>query len=763
MPLLGAAAWAGALLALLAPVFVVAALASLGAVALAFARLRGRPVGLVGGGLLVGCGAAGVAVLHAAALGHGPVPPLAQERAVVEARLVVTSDARPVRSDFGDMVVLRGRVERVTGRGLAHRVSSPVVVLAGEEWATVPLGATVEASGRLAPADGDAAALLSPRGPPVVLAAPGVWWRAAAAVRASIRAAVADRAADSAALVPALVVGDDAGLDPALADDFRTTGLTHLLAVSGTNLTLLVGALLLGGRWVGIRGRWLHLVALLGILGFVLIARTEPSVVRAAAMGTVALVALGTNGLERGSRCLGVAVVVLLLVDPSLALSAGFALSVLATAGILFLAPRWRSALAWLPDRVPRWALEAVCVPLAAQIACTPVVTALSGEVSLVAVGANLLAAPAVAPVTVLGLAGGILGLVWDPLGELVAAPGAWAAGWIVAVGRHGADLPTASVAWGTGPWALVAITVLSLSAVWWMPRLLRRPVPAVGCCVLLVVVVVSRPPTPGWPAHDWLVAACDVGQGDALALRAGPASAVVVDVGPEPPAVDRCLDRLGVEQVPLLVLTHFHADHVGGLTGLLEDRQVGEVWVSPLADPPDSAARVARELAPAGLDSVVPATGGTVRVGEVTLHPVWPPPGSVDPVPGVTDGEEGAANDASVVVLAEVGGVSVLLTGDVEPTAQLGLSRILSGVDVDVLKVPHHGSSHQDLDLLTSLQPELALVSVGRDNTYGHPADEVVKTLERAGASVRRTDLGGDLLVVRRDGALAVASATPD
>ena len=181
------------------------------------------------------------------------------------------------------------------------------------------------------------------------------------------------------------------GCDAALADDFRTTGLTHLLAVSGTNLTLVVGFLLVVARWVRVRGRWLYVVGVLGIVGFVLLARTEPSVLRAAAMGGVGLLALGSNGRQRGSRALGVALVALLLVDPGLATSVGFALSVLATGGILLLAPGWRDALArWLP----RWLAEAVAVPAAAQLACTPLVAAISGQVSLVAVGANLLVAP---------------------------------------------------------------------------------------------------------------------------------------------------------------------------------------------------------------------------------------------------------------------------------------------------------------------------------------------------------------------------------
>ena len=226
---------------------------------------------------------------------------------------------------------------------------------------------------------------------------------------------------DRRVLVPALVDGDDAGLDPALQDDFRTTGLTHLLAVSGTNLTLVVGFALVVARWLRVRGRWLYVVGAAGIAGFVLVARAEPSVLRAAVMGTVALVGMGANGRDRGTRALGVATVVLLLLDPGLASAIGFGLSVLATAGILLLAPGWRDALArWLP----RWLAEAVAVPAAAQLACTPLIAAISGQVSLVAVVANLLAAPAVGPATVLGLLGGLLTLVAPPLGRLVGAGG---------------------------------------------------------------------------------------------------------------------------------------------------------------------------------------------------------------------------------------------------------------------------------------------------------------------------------------------------
>ncbi len=742
MPAIGLSAWVGGVLGIVRPGWLpgVACVLALAAVLVVWRRPRAVRTLVVLVAVLLAV--AGVAALRGERIDGGPVAALADEGAAVTATIRVTSDPREREGRFAPYVVVRGRVTEVTGRGRTWRVDSPAVVIGGSAWRDVALGSTVRTAGRLTSADGDAAGLLSARGSPEALAEPDVWWRGAAAVRASMRSAVEPRSAEAQALVPALVVGDDALVDEALAADFQTTGLTHLLAVSGTNLTLLVGFLVLFARWAGVRGRWILVVAAVGIVGFVLLARTEPSVLRAAVMGSVGLLAMGSNGREQGSRALGVAVVLLLLVDPWLATTAGFALSVLATAGILFLAPGWRDALArWLPG----WAAAAIAIPAAAQVACTPVVAALSGQVSLVAVLANLLAAPAIGPATVLGLAGGLIGLVWLPLAQVIAAPAAWCVGWIVVVARRGAALPTAALDWGAGPWALALLTLLTVGAVLVAPRLLRSPVSGVGCCLLLVVTVLTRPPTPGWPPDGWVVAACDVGQGDALLLRSGPGSAVVVDAGPDAAAVDRCLRRMDIEAVPLVVLTHFHADHVDGLAGVLRGRSAGEVVVTSLADPPGAVDAVRRLAAGRGIEPVVTAYDRGWRVGDVRLQEVWPVPGAPTSGP----------NDASVVLVAEVGGVRVLLTGDVEPEAQSRLARTLAGLRVDVLKVPHHGSRYQDLPFLTGLAARVALVSVGADNDYGHPAADTLGALEEAGARVLRTDLDGDLVVTVRDGRL--------
>lgn len=678
-----------------------------------------------------------------------PLQAWAADRATADLVATVVSDPRRVEGQWGDRVVVHLRVEEASARGSRLRLGARVVLVGDPTWSRVVLGEAVVAEGRLAPSDdADVAALLTTDRPPTRIRDPDPWWRASGALRTAIRQAVAHRPPAQAGLVPALVDGDDAALPAELEADFRTTGLTHLTAVSGTNLTLVVGALLALARAFGVRGRWLALVGLLGTVGFVLLARTEPSVLRAAAMGVVGLFAFGPDGRRRGLRALGVALAGLMLVQPALATSAGFALSVLATAGIVLLGPPLVDAMSrWLPRAVA----EAVAVPTAAQLACTPVVAVLSGQVSLVAVLANLLAGPLVGPTTVLGLLGGSVGLVWPAAGRLLGTLAGWCAAGIIQVARLGADLPGASLGWGAGAGHVVLLVAICLVLAGSLPLLLRSRALGALLCVVLLLVVSGLPgrvgslATGGWPPEGWALVACDVGQGDALVLAAGRGTALVVDAGPDPAAVAGCLDRLDVRRVPLIVLTHFHADHVDGLDGVLDGRQVDAIETSPVQDPPSGAEQVRRAATRAGVPLRPAPFGATRRYGDIVLQVVHP---AIErPVPGTGDGS--SANDASVVLLVEVQGIRLLLTGDVEPPGQAELARSLEGLDVDVLKVPHHGSAHQDRIWLGSLRPELALVSVGADNDYGHPAGPVLDSLEGAGAEVLRTDTGGDLAVV--------------
>ncbi|HEX6577374.1 MAG TPA: ComEC/Rec2 family competence protein [Jiangellaceae bacterium] len=754
------AAWAGVIAGLTAASAVLAGLGVAAATAalVVSRRVARKPVRLAALVVVlcfVGGGATGW--IRAASVRAGPVDELAAAGAVVTVEGVLTSDASVRRTGVGPRrsayVVGRLRVEEVTGRGTATRVRTPVVLLATDlGWADLRPGQQVVVRGRLEPADGwgDTAGLLRVRDPPDPQGPPGWASTITEPLRAGLREAVAGLEEGPRGLVPALVVGDESLMTDQVRDDMKISGLLHLNAVSGTNVTIVLVAVLGLARWVGVRGYGLPALGVSAVVGFVLLARPEPSVVRAAVMGVVALVGLTAAGRRRGVPSLSAAVLVLLFVDPWLGIDAGFALSVLATGGILLLARRWRDAMPW----VPRPLAEALAVPLAAQVSCIPVVVVVAAQASLASIPANILVAPAVAPATVFGAAAAVVSTV----SPVVASGLGWVAGlpatWIVLVARRGADLPGAVVGWPGGASGVMLAVGLAAGSALVLPAVLRRPLTttaSAGVVLLLLVWV----PTPGWPPPRWLVVACDVGQGDALVLRAGEASGVVVDVGPAPRAVDRCLESLGIERVPLLVLTHFHADHVEGLTGLLAGRHVGQAVVSPLADPREQAEDVAALLSGARVPVAVARAGDQFMVVDaVRLRVLWPrriiEAGSM-------------ANNASIVLDAEVDGVRIMLAGDLEPEAQRALLAAEPGLSADVLKVPHHGSAHQEPDLLRGLDARVALISAGADNTYGHPAPATIGLLDVAGAEVRRTDLDGSIAVVRTSGGgLGVVTGGP-
>ncbi|MFF1441111.1 ComEC/Rec2 family competence protein [Streptomyces sp. NPDC058295] len=633
----------------------------------------------------------------------------------------------------------------------------------GVSWLGLLPSTRVRVTGRLVPAlaGGDRfAAVLRVRGRavPSVVGEPSGVQRLAGRLRAGLRAATDGLPADARALLPGLVVGDTSRITPELDEAFKATDLAHTLAVSGSNLTVIL-ALLLGppglAQHVERRGLAPRLgvplrgTALLGgalTLGFVVVCRPDPSVLRAAACGAIVLLALATGRRRSLIPALATAVLLLVLYDPWLARSYGFLLSVLATGALLTLAPRWSAALR--RRRVPPRLAEALAAAGAAQALCAPVVAVLSARVSLVAVPCNLLVEFAVAPATVLGFAVLAAAPVAMPVAEALAWCARWPAGWIAGVARTGAALPGGGVDW-PGSWGGALLLALVTGGVVLVGRRLsRHPWLCAVCGVLLLLVMVRPPPLTrvltGWPPPGWRLAMCDVGQGDATVLAAGAGAGVVVDTGPDPALVDRCLSKLGITRVPLVVLTHFHADHVAGLPGVLRGREVGAIETTGFEEPVDQVEFVRREAEARDVPVVRAAAGERRRVGALDWEVLWPPP---HPAPR-PDGP----NDASVTLLVRAAGLRMLLLGDLEPPAQQALLRspaapLVRGVDV--LKVAHHGSAYQDPELIRAVAPRLALISCGADNRYGHPAPSTVAALRAGGAAVLRTD---------RDGALAVA-----
>lgn len=731
--LIAGATWGGALLGH-DPTWWVAGLLGAGAILVLVRSRRGTSVavsaGIAAGWWLGAIGSSG-----------GPVPLKELAAAGTHVHVVARIEAAPrvVASRFGRHWVVPVRFTSVSGRGETFELAADGIVTGEEAWRRVAPGSTVEAVGRLS--QGDQGPVLAAHGPPSVRAGPGLWRRAAEAVRAAIRDSVAAQPEEPRALLPALVDGERTELSPALVADFRTTGLTHLAAVSGTNAAITIGFVVILARRFGVRGRGLTMAGGGAVVAFVAIAGPEPSVLRAAVMGTIGLVGMADR--DRGLRALGGAVLLLVLFQTDLAWSLGFALSVAATLGILVVAPDWRDGLMrWLP----RSAAEAISVPAAAQLACTPLIAAISGQVSLVAVPANLLAEPAVAPATILGLTAGVVGTVLPAPAAGIGSIASVFVSWILWVAHHMADAPQAEIGWGTGAVALTVLSALTWAIAALGPRVLRRRWSGGLVALLSVVVLTVRVPVLGWPPSGWVLVACDVGQGDGLVVRTGEQEAVVVDAGPDPDSIDACLKHLRIARVRLLILTHFHADHVNGVPGVLRGRQVDSIWTTRLQDPPagvrlvDTAAGRVPEMA---------AAGGYAEFGDVRLEVLWPLPDASTSGPG--DGS--TANESSVVVLVRTAGVSMLLSGDLQPEGQAALAARAPGLHVDVVKVPHHGSRYQDGPWLQSLRPSLALVSVGADNDYGHPAPSTVALLEQVGVQVTRTDRMGDVAVVVRDG----------
>lgn len=685
-----------------------------------------------------------------------PVAEWAERKAIASVRVKLLAEPQP----RARVVVARAELVWAEARDTRVQARVPIVVLAsgglGEDVLGLQAGATYELRGRLGPPEPSeaTAAVLSLREINATVAGPGRVNSVVNAMRQGLRDSVAHAPRKQAALVPSLVVGDTSAVEAAMEEQFRVTALTHLMAVSGANLTLMLGVILALVRGVGLRGWWVRLAAVGGVAAFVLICGQEPSVYRAAAMGLIALAAVGVGVGRRSVRSLAVAVLVLIWIDPWMSRSVGFALSVAACAGIVLLGPHFVSSLSrW----APRWLAEALSVPLAAQLATQPLVTWLSEQVSVVGVITNVLAGPFVGPTTVLGFAAALLW--WIPW--LAAGPG-WVAGWcaqpILWLAELGASLPTAAWSWpgSAAGVALVALASAALAAVlFWA---LRFPVGGAGFVAVFLLAAVVRPVPLGWPGA-WQVAFCDVGQGDATVINAGGGAAIVVDAGPEPAVTIGCLDSLDVSSVPMLVLTHYHADHVGGAAELLARYRPMLILVRAGQHPPwltTAAARVGATVRSA-------RPGETLQVGDAAwaTASAWEPVGAAVPE---GEGEGSAENDASVIGVASSGGLRVLLAGDAEPPAQQVALRSSEqhgvALAAHVLKLPHHGSSRQEPRFFAASGAALAIASAGEGNPYGHPSVSALTLAREYGMQVARTDLDGAVAVTLAGADLVVRSA---
>ncbi|MDO5634700.1 MAG: ComEC/Rec2 family competence protein [Micrococcus sp.] len=593
-------------------------------------------------------------------------------------------------------------------------------------------------------------------------------------LRAAFQEVAAFGVGASPELIPGLVLGDRTAQSAHVDDAMKVSGLSHLSAVSGANCALIATAVTLALRAARQRRAVVTAAVLASLLLFVLIVGPEPSVLRAAVMGGLGVLALFTGRGRSLFSLLCVAATLLILIHPPLAREPALHLSLAATTGIL-LAARPAEALLYgglgrvLPAWGARWLSVSLAVTVSAQLACQPVLILMTGTVSSYAILANLLAAPLVAPITVLGTLAATLVLVAPAVSTVLVFLIQWPSAGIGWIATTTSQLPGALRDWPHAPvgpvlwWVTTLATVLAILVLMAHERTTtarvhrvgrtaaparhpatrgRRSVTALITAALAAAVggyaaVFVDPPAAALP-EQWSVAFCDVGQGDMTVLRSAPHSAVVVDVGPDPDLARRCLDDLGVTRVEAVLLTHLHQDHTGGLSGLNGDLAPQAVHYAT-AD-----STLTTQAPPAGAHRL--ATGEQGQTGALRWSVLW------------ANHQAVSENDASAQILADVetpaGSVTVLLTGDMEAEASrtwvAGRAPDALPVPegVDVLHVAHHGARNGGADLPRAVRARLHVISVGADNPFGHPHATTLATLDTLGP-VARTDQAGTILIV--------------
>ncbi len=600
--------------------------------------------------------------------------------------------------------------------------------------ARASMGSTVSLSGRAIPAGtGERAVLVIRAGEVISATEPTGVWAGFEGLRDGLVASTRGLPQPGAGLVPGLAVGDTSSLDPATEAAMNASSLSHLTAVSGANCAIVVGAAFalfaLCGAPRGLRvgGAFVVLTA------FVALVTPEPSVVRAAAMASVAMIAVALGRPAIGVAVLSLAVTVLLVVDPWLARSLGFALSAAATGALLMLA---RPLAGGLERWMPRALALVVAVPTSAQIVCGPLIVLIDPHVPLLGVAANLVADPAAAPATIAGALACIAPFPWlrDGLTALAWVPAAW----IAAVAHTTSSVAAQNLPWPDGPAGAVLLALVGAAVHLAIVRPRRLPrLTGVASAAMAVVVglvlgstAVRTVAGPLTVPSAWQVAMCDVGQGDATMWRSGDATALV-DTGPDPAALTRCLTQFGIDRIDLLVLTHFDLDHVGGSPAVIG--RAALVVHGPVDGYADR--RLLDRFAAAGAQLQQATTGTAGALGGTRWQALGPPPRAE---PG---------NDASVAVdVAGAGFPRTVLLGDLGEESQAALRRRVDVPRVQIVKVSHHGSADQDADLYRDLHPAVGLIGVGADNGYGHPTASLLSMLETLGTAIGRTDHDGAL-----------------
>jgi competence protein ComEC len=532
-----------------------------------------------------------------------------------------------------------------------------------------------------------------------------------------------------AGLLLGLSIGDTDRLEPEVEEDFRATGLGHLLAVSGANVAMFLVPVLAVVSFLGGRLVTRFAVGLAAVAFFALLTRWEPSVLRASVMASLALLGVLVGRPRSTAALLGGAALLLLVLDPGLARSLGFQLSVAATAGIAAFATPLASRMGWLPRPVGL----AVAATLGAQIAVTPILLLTFGIVPVVTLLANILAFPAVPLTLAAGLLASGAALIWQPLGMVLGKIAVLPLAYLAGLADRLAQAPVPSLS-SRGVLLPVLTATLGILISWRLRRG-RAKVGTVFALLATAALIWFAAARAGSP-DSLTVTFLDVGQGDAAVVRTPEGATLLIDAGPDESLVATRLTSMGVRRIDVVVATHAHADHVEGLPAVFSRYPVGLVLEPGCKHESPSYARLLRALDDEDLRVRHARGGQRFAVGRLIVE-----------ILGPDECSHTGPNDDSVVLRLRYDNATVLFPGDAERPAQEDLLDDGDPVTATVLKVPHHGGDTSLDEFLERVRAAVAVVSVG-PNEYGHPVPEVLAALERTGARVLRTDRTGDVTI---------------
>ena len=675
--------------------------------------------------------------IRQASLAHSQISRFFMQSATITAEVVTD----PSKTSTGSYSFI-ARAVLVNNSSIHYKLRVPIRVMTSKQSVTTLLpGQRFSAQGRIvASKEARVAALVVIKDDIEIQTQPSRWASALGAIRLGLRSLSGD--GNAGALIPGMVLGDTSKQSVEFKNSMRRSGLTHLVAVSGANFALVSAFVLWMMQFLFARMKFRLSATAISLIAFIALVRPSPSVLRAAAMAAVLLVAQGTKKGRDSLPALGFAMAAVVVVDPWQARDAGFALSVLATAGLLLFAP---VLIEKLSIHLPGKLAQALAPPIAATVFCSPIIVALSGYLAPMSVIANLLAAPFVAPITIVGF----IAALFSPFAPLISTVLIWfirfPAGAIALIAHWASSFPVLTLQSGKIGFLIIAGFTLGS---WLLKKWFKHII------VFTLVILISITWLQRWPGGDWQVANCDIGQGDSMVINLGNHRGIVIDVGPDPVAEDRCLKALGIKEIPLLILSHFHADHVAGLTGAIKNRAVGQVWVSVNSAPLIESAKAQAALK--GVEIIKAVRGMSARVGPLTIRVLWPTLSatSFEEMPG--DGSQ--INNSSIATLITSDAFSLFAGGDLEPPVQEILVKDVG--PVDIYKVCHHGSRYQDLAFMSALHPRISIISVGAGNTYGHPAVQTLQALARLGSEVLRTDIDGAVAVQVRNHQFTVRRA---